>query len=85
MTSSTFEGARLVLRKELRCSLREPAAWGAMFMFALTTLACVSLSLSGMTLEPKLLAALLWVILFFASMAGADRGFGDEEDRKSVV
>ena len=79
MTSSTFEGARLVLRKELRCSLREPAAWGAMFMFALTTLACVSLSLSGMTLEPKLLAALLWVILFFASMAGADRGFGDED------
>ena len=50
-----------------------------MLMFALTTLACVSLSLTGGVLEPKLQAALLWVILFFASMAGADRGFADED------
>ena len=50
-----------------------------MFMFALTTLACISLALGGAHLEPQLAAALLWVILFFASMAGADRVFVDEE------
>ena len=79
MPLSTFEGVRLVCRKELRLGLREPAATAAMFMFALTTLACISMSLAGAGLEPKLAAALLWVSLFFASLAGADRGFADED------
>ena len=79
MIPSAFEGARIILRKELRISFRQQAGWCAMLMFARTTLACVSLSLTGGVLEPKLQAALLWVILFFASMAGADRGFADED------
>ena len=79
MQLSTFKGVRLVCRKEFSLGLREPAAWGAMFMFALTTLACISMSLAGAGLEPKLAAALLWVSLFFASLAGADRGFADED------
>lgn len=79
MIPSAFEGARIVMCKELRVSFRQQAGWCAMLMFALTTLACVSLSLSGGILEPKLQAALLWVILFFSSIAGADRGFADED------
>lgn len=79
MKSSLWPGIKLVFRKELILGLRFKAAWGAMFMFALTTLACVSLALQGGSLEPKLSAALLWIILFFASMAGADRGFADED------
>jgi len=79
MKSSLWQGIKLVLRKEIIMGLRFKAAWGTMFMFALTTLACVSLALQGAGLEPRLAAALLWIILFFASMAGADRGFADED------
>ena len=32
MQPSTFKGVRLVCRKEFSLGLREPAAWGAMFM-----------------------------------------------------
>jgi heme exporter protein B len=56
-----------------------------MFMFALTTLACVSLAFQGGQLEPELAAALLWIILFFASMAGADRGFADEDTAGTLL
>lgn len=71
--------ALLVFRKELTTGLRFRAAWAAMFMFALTTLSCVSLALGGASLAPELAAALLWVLIFFASLAGSDRVFGDEE------
>ncbi|BAL83825.1 putative heme ABC transporter permease protein [Selenomonas ruminantium subsp. lactilytica TAM6421] len=79
MKSSLWEATKLVFRKELIMGLRFKASWMAMFMFALTTLACVSLALQGGQLEPKLAAALLWIIIFFASMAGADRSFADED------
>lgn len=79
MTGSIFRGIELVFRKELTLGLRFKAAWAAMFLFALTTLSCISLALQGSMLEPRLLAALFWVILFFSSLAGADRVFGDED------
>ena len=67
-----------VLRKELVAGLRHRAAAASMAMFALTALACMSLALGGATLEPKLLAALLWIVIFFASTVGIDRAFEDE-------
>lgn len=79
MNGFIFQGVELVFRKELTLGLRFKAAWAAMFLFALTTLSCISLSLQGSALEPRLLAALFWVILFFSSLAGADRVFGDED------
>ncbi len=79
MNGSIFQGVELVFRKELTLGLRFKAAWAAMFLFALTTLSCISLALQGSVLEPRLLAALFWVILFFSSLAGADRVFGDED------
>ena len=79
MKPSLWQGVKLVLRKELLMALRFKGAWAAMFMFALTTLASVSLALQGGQLEPQMASALLWIIIFFASMAGADRGFADEE------
>ena len=79
MNASLWKGIKLVLRKELTMGLRFKAAWASMFMFALTTLACVSLALQGGQVEPKMAAALLWMMIFFASMVGADRGFADED------
>ncbi len=74
MNGSIFQGVELVFRKELTLGLRFKAAWAAMFLFALTTLSCISLAM-----QPRLLAALFWVVLFFSSLAGADRVFGDED------
>lgn len=79
MNGSIFQGVELVFRKELTLGLRFKAAWAAMFLFALTTLSCISLAMQGGALEPRLLAALFWVVLFFSSLAGADRVFGDED------
>ena len=79
MKSSVWALMRLVLRKELTVSRRFRAAWAAMGMFVLTALSAMSLALAGQVLSPQLSAALLWILLFFASLAGADRVFGDEE------
>ena len=48
-----------------------------MLMFSLTALACISLAMGGAILEPELLSAILWIIIFFASTA-IDRTFDDE-------
>ena len=79
MRPSVFRGIRLVFQKELIVGMRFKAAWSTIFMFALTTLSCISLALQGAVLEPDLQAALLWTILFFASMTGMDRSFADED------
>ena len=79
MQSSIFHGIKLVFRKEFLAGMRCKAAWAAIFMFALTTLSCVSLALQGAVLEPKLQAALFWMVLFFSSMTGMDRCFAEEE------
>lgn len=85
MKSSLWQAVKLVFVKEFTVGMRFKAAWAAMFMFALTTLACVSLALQGGGLEPKLSAALLWIIIFFASMAGADRVFADEDTAGTLL
>ncbi len=79
MRLSVFRGIRLVFQKELIVGMRFKAAWSTIFMFALTTLSCISLALQSAVLEPDLQAALLWTILFFASMTGMDRSFADED------
>ena len=66
-----------VVKKEFAVSLRQRAIFASMLMFSLISLACMSLALRGAVLEPELLSALLWIIIFFASTA-LDRTFDDE-------
>lgn len=75
---------KLMFRKELIGGLRFKAAWQVMLMFALTALSCISLALQGEPLEPRLQAALLWILLFFSSAVGMDRNFADEEMRGTL-
>lgn len=49
-----------------------------MMMFALTAVAALSLSTGGAPIEPKILAAMLWVVIFFAAGAGLAGTFDDE-------
>lgn len=66
-----------VVKKEFIVSIRQRAVFSSMLMFSLTALACVSLAIQGSVLDPEILAALLWIIIFFAATA-LDRTFDDE-------
>ena len=76
MRLSAYRFARII-RKEFAVSFRQRAVFASMLMFSLTALACISLAIRGAVLDPELLSALLWIIIFFASTA-IDRTFDDE-------
>lgn len=69
-----------VVRKDAVCELRSRQAISSLSMFALITLASISMSLAGADLSPALAAALLWIILFFCAMAGLARVFVQEQE-----
>ena len=69
-----------IVRKDARCELRTRYAVSALTMFALITLASISMSLAGAAVSPALAAALLWIVLFFCAMAGLSRVFVQEQE-----
>ena len=75
---SRFEQILAIVQKDFLIGLRRRATFAAMMMFALTAVASLSLSTGGAFIEPKFLAALLWVIIFFAASAGISGTFDDE-------
>jgi len=76
--------AMAVLGKELTGELRSRVALNAIGLFALTTLTAVAYQIGPYRIaaedRPHLLAALLWIILFFAATSGLARVFVKEED-----
>ena len=66
-----------IVKKEFAVSIRQRAIFSIMVMFSLTALASISLAIGGAVLEPELLSALLWIIIFFTSSA-IDKTFDDE-------
>jgi heme exporter protein B len=78
-----------VFSKDARSEFRTRAALNAIVLFALTTLMVVSLSISGQGLAPgikaRVLASLLWVVLFFSAMSGLPRVFVKEEDSRTAM
>ena len=75
---SRFEQVCAIVRKDFLIGTRRKATFAAMMMFALTAVASLSLSTGGVLVEPKFLAALLWVVIFFAASAGIAGTFDDE-------
>ncbi len=70
--------------KDLRCEFRTRVALNSLALFAVTTLAAVSYTIGPYGIaeadRPYLLGALLWIVIFFAAMAGLDRAFVKEEE-----
>ena len=85
MHASLYRAIESVFRKEARISLRSRSSWLVVLMFALTTLSCVSLLMQGDILAPRLAASMLCIILFFSLLAGAGRGFADEEQAGTLM
>ena len=78
LSNSRFEQIAAIVRKDFVIGLRRRATFAAMMMFALTAVASLSLSTGGILVEAKFLAALLWVVIFFAASAGISGTFDDE-------
>ena len=70
--------------KDLRTEFRTRVALNALGLFALTVLAAVSYTVGPYRItaddRPFLLAVLLWIVIFFAALAGLDRSFVKEEE-----
>lgn len=73
-----FDAVVAIVQKDFLLNLRRRATFASMMMFALTTVAALSLSTGGTILDEKFLAALLWVVIFFAAGAGLSGTFDDE-------
>ena len=76
--------ALAVAAKDLRTEFRTRVALNALGLFALTVLAAVSYTVGPYRItaedRPFLLAVLLWIVVFFAALAGLDRSFVKEEE-----
>ncbi len=81
--------AGAVFAKDMRTELRTRVAFNALGLFAITTLAAVSYTIGPYRIaeadRPYLLSALLWIVIFFAAMAGLDRSFVREEDSHTAA
>lgn len=77
---SIWQNIKRVLFKELLIEFRTRYAWSSLVMFALTTLACISMAIGGNVLSPLLDAILFWFIVFFSAMAGLGRVFIHEQE-----
>jgi heme exporter protein B len=76
-----LRGVRAILAKDIRSEVRARAALNAVVLFAAVTLAMVSYSIGGTSLSHEVHASLLWIIVFFAAMAGLSRTFLVEAER----
>ncbi len=84
-TSSWASKVLALLAKDLRAEFRTRYALSAVFLFALTTLAAVSVSLGAGGLPAAYLAVLFWVILFFSALSGLAQSFIKEAETKTAV
>lgn len=78
MKPSSYDKIKLIFNKEVKSVLRNRSGFFTCLMFGITVLSCISFSLQGSSLEPKLQAAILWTALFFTFMACGESCFADE-------
>lgn len=78
--SGGWGSVRAVLVKDLKSEWRTRYGVNAILLFALTTVVAISFAIGQARLEPEILAALLWVAIFFAAMSGLAQVFVKEEE-----
>jgi len=73
-----------VLEKDAKSEFRAKYALNSILLFCFTCVLVVSFSLRGTVQDTRIVAALLWVILFFSAMTGLSRTFIKEEDQGTM-
>lgn len=74
-----------LVRKDALAETRNRASLNASLLFSVTALVAVSISLGALPIPPKVLASILWVVLFFAATAGLARSFVAEEESGTAL
>ncbi len=74
-----------VTRKDIISEFRTRYAINAIVMFALVTLTVISFALGLLSPSQEILAALFWIILFFAAMSGLAQAFIREEESGTAM
>ncbi len=77
---SILQQSRLIFLKDLRSELRSRAAINSVLLFTLCSLLVVVFAIGNQQISPQVKAALIWVILFFASFSGLSHVFLIEEE-----
>jgi len=72
--------AWLIFKKDVQQEFKTRYALNAILLFSVVTLTAVSFSIGTFTANDDILAALLWIILFFSSMSGLSHIFVREEE-----
>jgi heme exporter protein B len=86
-TSGSSSGAAVlaVLRKECRSEWRTRYGLGSALLFALTSLTAVSITVGRLGDRTDVLAALLWIVLLFASLASLSHTFVREVEGHTLT
>jgi heme exporter protein B len=74
-----------VFRTDLRLELRRRVALSSLLVFALATVMTAYFALGGVRPEPRVQAALLWIVMLFAASVGLGRAFVGEVERGTDV
>jgi heme exporter protein B len=77
--------ALAVTRKDIISEFRTRYAINAIVMFALVTLTVISFAVGLLSPTLEILAALFWIILFFAAMSGLAQAFIREEESGTAM
>ncbi len=80
MRSGFLVNSLSVARKDWQVESRSFSGLAATGLFALVTLALLSMSIGPFGADAPVLASLLWVLLFFAGLSGLAQGFVREFD-----
>ncbi len=74
-----------IVAKDMRSELRLRYALNALLMFVVTSLAVIIIAFQDSELNPEILSALFWIVIFFTAMSGLSRIFVSEEERGTTL
>jgi heme exporter protein B len=74
-----------VFVKDIKSEIRTRYAIGAIIMFAVVTVIAVGFATGGMGFDRGLQAIVLWLVIYFASVAGLGQSFIKEEENRTAL
>lgn len=80
-----LSGAWAVFEKDLRLELRTRYALNTLLMFVASLLLLVLFSIGQESLSPRIISALLWIIVLFSATVGMGRTFVSEQEQGTVL
>ncbi|MCP4582874.1 MAG: ABC transporter permease [candidate division Zixibacteria bacterium] len=83
--SSLGSKTAAVLLKDIKSEFRTRYAIGAIVMFAVITVIAVGFATSGVGLDRDLQGIVLWLVIYFASVAGLGQSFIKEEENRTAL